>query len=108
MPRWFHYPEPFLRLVETGITEFRPWRLLEGAFAAGRMLGLRERFPERELVPFALRRDCDDVACWERGNPEGVVIIHDFAKPGWEDVAVFGSFWEWFRSAIEDFIDFEA
>jgi len=71
------------------------------------MAGLKERFPARDLFPFALRTDSDDVACWERGNLDRVIIVHDFADPGWEQVAVFETFWEWLRSAIEDFIAFE-
>jgi len=107
MPEGFHYPEPFLRMLETGINRFRPWRVLEGSFSLSRRAGLKERFPARDLFPFALRTDCDDVACWENGNPDRVVIIHDFADPGWEQRPSFDSFWDWFRSAIEDFIAFE-
>jgi hypothetical protein len=70
------------------------------------MKGLKERYPARELFPFAMRTDCDDVACWERGNLERVVIIHDFADPGWEQEAVFDTYWDWFRSAINDFAEF--
>jgi hypothetical protein len=106
-PSWFQYPEPFLRLVETGLVLFRPWTLLDGQFSASRMAGLKQRFPGRDLFPFALRTDCDDVACWEKGTPDKVVVVHDFADPGWERVAVFEKFWDWFRSAIEGFIDFE-
>ena len=106
-PSWFRYPEPFLRTVETGLVYLRPWRILNGEFSTSRMAGLKERYPARDLLPFALRTDCDDVACWERGNLDRVVVIHDFASPGWEHVAVFDTFWEWFRSALEDFITFE-
>jgi hypothetical protein len=107
LPDWFRYPAPFLRTVETGLGQFRPWKILEGVYSASRREGLKERFPARDLFPFALRTDCDDVACWERGNLDRIVIIHDFADPGWEQVAEFEIFWDWLRSAIEDFIDFE-
>ena len=106
-PDWFVYPEEFLRLASTGLAKFPPWRLLEGRFAASRMQALRQRFPTRELVPFAVRLDCDDVACWERGK-SGVTVIHDFASPGWENRPGYDTFWDWFRSAIEDFIEFES
>jgi hypothetical protein len=107
MPTWFRYPEPFLRTVETGLLRFRPWKILDGPSSLGRRAGLAERFPARDLVPFALRTDCDDVACWERGNLDQVVIIHDFADPGWEQMVLFETFWDWLRSAVEDFISFE-
>ena len=105
-PAWFCYPDEFVRVAETGLTDLRPWKLLDAPYVLSRMNGLKERYPDRDLVPFALRIDCDDVACWERDSSRKVVIIHDFASPGWEQQAVFESFWDWFRSAIEDFIAF--
>jgi hypothetical protein len=57
------------------------------------------------LFPFAYRQDNDDVACWSRASDERVFIIHDFASPGWEDVAQFSDTWGWFRSCIEETID---
>ena len=107
LPSWLQYPAHFQRLLENGLVQFRPWKILDGPLAFSRMTGLKERFPARELFPFALRTDCDDVACWERSNPSQVVIIHDFADPGWEQRAVFQTFWDWFRAAFEDFIEFE-
>jgi hypothetical protein len=106
-PSWFQYPEPFLRVLETGLARFRPWKILDGSASLSRLVGLRQRFPERDLLPFALRTDRDDVACWEKGDLNKVVVIHDFADPGWEQLAVYDTFWDWFRSAIEDFIEFE-
>lgn len=106
-PSWLVYPEPFLRLVETGLIQFPPWKILDGPFSASRLQGLKERFPDRDLFPFALRTDRDDVACWEKDNLGKVVIIHDFADPGWEQEGVFATFWDWFRAAIEDFVEFE-
>jgi len=35
----------------------------------------------RDLVPFARRGDNDDVACWERGKGETVVLIHGYTTP---------------------------
>jgi len=64
--------------------------------------GLAERYPSRELFPFAYRQDNDDVACWSKSTGEKVFIIHDFASPGWEDENVFEDIWTWFRSAIEE------
>ena len=54
----------------------------------------------------AVRRDNDDVACWDTaaGN---VVIVHDFASPGYEQRSELRDFYAWFRQAIEDFIEFE-
>ena len=108
LPSWFRYPEPFLRTVGTGLTRFPPWRTLEGIYSASLMEDLKKRFPARDLFPFALRTDCDDVACWERGNLDRVEVIHDFASPGWEQEASFETYWDWFRSAINDFAEFRS
>jgi hypothetical protein len=83
LPEGFGYPLEFVRVVELGLTQLEPWWVLEGDRLRTRYRGLRERYPSRTLVPFALRQDCDDVACFELNRP-GVVIIHDFASPGWE------------------------
>lgn len=106
-PGWFCYPDGFRRFSESGITKFPPWRLLEPECVLSRMNGLHLRFPGRTLLPFALRTDRDDVACWERDRGATVVVIHDFADPGWEQVKEFENFWNWYRSAVEDFATFE-
>ena len=58
-------------------------------------------------MPFAVGLDCDDIACWERGKLPKITVAHDFAAPGWEQRCEFESFWEWLRSAVNDFIEFE-
>jgi hypothetical protein len=107
LPSWFGYPRAFRRLVESGITSFAPWWIFDRKYAQEKMAGLKSRYPTLDLVPFARNQGNDDVACWERGDPSKVVIIHDYADPGWEQRATFDSFWDWFRSAIGDFIEFE-
>ena len=106
-PDWFAYPREFLWVHQTGIQKFRPWRILGEPHISSRMAGLRGRYGHRELVPFALRLDCDDVACWERKFMPKVVIIHDFAAVGCESRQTYDTFWDWFRSAVNDFIEFE-
>lgn len=97
----------FLRLVESGITHLDPWWIFDRRFALEKLDGLKTRYPSRNLVPFARNQSNDDVACWERGALPKVVVIHDYADPGWEQRATFDTFWDWFRSAVEDFIEFE-
>lgn len=107
LPPDFEYPPEFIRVVELGIVNIEPWEILSGRPLRLRNTGLKERYPNRILVPFADRQDNDDVACWEIGVP-GVVVIHDFASPGWEARESFASFYEWLRRAIEDLIEFDA
>ncbi len=107
LPDGFAYPGEFVRTVELGLTSFEPWWIVEGELLRRRVAGLRDRFPARVLIPFAVRQDNDDVACFAPGS-RSVVVIHDFAKPGWEDVADFADFHSWLRTAVEDFIEFGA
>ena len=107
LPEWFDYPQEFLRIVDQNLLDFDPWIILQGERLRTRFQGMKERFPSRELVPFARREDNDDVACWEKGNSERVVIIHDFSSSGYEQKESFSSFWNWFRNIIEEMIEYE-
>jgi hypothetical protein len=105
LPPGFSYPAEFIRVVELGLTQLEPWWIIEGKALRDRYSGLTQRYPSRTLVPFAVRQDRDDVACWE-GSAKHVVIIHDFADPGWEQRAEFDGFYPWLRKAFDDFIEF--
>lgn len=106
LPDGFMYPPQFVRVVELGLTNFEPWWIIDGDRLRKLFAGLRRRYPERSLVPFAVRQDNDDRACWDTdvGN---LVIVHDFASPGWEQRSEFDDFYGWFRQAVEDFIEFD-
>ncbi|MEV6672136.1 hypothetical protein [Streptomyces sp. NPDC051162] len=106
LPEGFSYPEGFLRAIESGLVGLDPWWLLEGKSLRVRMSGLRERFPERRLMPFARREDNDDVVCWDLETGT-VRVIHDFTTPGRENRREFATFYDWLRAALEDFIEFE-
>lgn len=107
LPSWVSDTGPFSRLLDQGLANLTPWHLMTDSEMTERVAGLKRRYPERELWPFARRQDRDDVACWEKGQPREVVVIHDFASAGYEQRQRYGSFWDWFRSAIEDMIEFE-
>lgn len=103
----FTYSNDFLRLVSQNLTDLDPWKVLSGADLIRKYSGLRTRYPNRSLVPFASRADNDDVACFDADNPEIVYLIHDYASPGWEQRKQFSSIWDWFRDAVEDMIEYE-
>lgn len=71
--------------------------------------GLNERYPARRVVPFATRDDNDDVACFVVRDIEqelgGIIIIHDYASPGSEVTARQKTFWEWFKYAVDEMIE---
>lgn len=108
LPPGFSYPASFVRVAELGLTNLEPWHVIQGPRLRERNEGLARRFPARVLVPFAERQDNDDVACWDVAVGAGVVVVvHDFASPGWEDRGQHVDFHSWLRQAIEDLIDFE-
>jgi hypothetical protein len=107
LPKWFYYPKQFIKIVDLGLINIEPWTILMDEQLHNRFIGLQKRYPGRSLIPFARREDNDDVACWEKDQGEMVVIVHDFATPGYEDRGRFDNFWDWFRVAIEDMIENE-
>lgn len=104
LPDGFEYPAEFIRVVELGLIDLEPWWIFDGDQLWSRAEGLRSRYPDRRLVPFARRQDNDDVACWDLAEGD-VAIVHDFASPGWERRARFPDFYAWLRQAIEDLIE---
>lgn len=101
-----HYPAGLARLFKQGLIDLTPWHLMDRDLAKRRLRGLRERY-KRMYVPFAWRQDNDDIACLDPERPDAVVIVHDFASEGFERRDEFASFWDWFRSAVEEMITFE-
>lgn len=104
LPTGFTYAPEFLRVVELGLTQLEPWWIFDGDLLRRRAAGIRQRYPQRRLVPFARREDNDDVACWDLDGSD-VVVIHDMTEPGREQRARFADFNAWLRQAIEDLIE---
>lgn len=106
VPEWFTYPSLFLTIVNQGLVDFHPWHVLDRDNAKVRLKGLSQRFPDMHLVPFAARTDCDFVACFLRGDLNGVVVLKDFSQPR-KVLQRYDSIQDWVRAAIEDFLAFE-
>ncbi|MET8122495.1 hypothetical protein [Micromonospora sp. NPDC005189] len=62
LPPGFNYAQEFIRVIELGLTDLEPWLILDGDRLRERHRGLRGRYPNRVLVPFARRIDNDNVA----------------------------------------------
>jgi hypothetical protein len=107
LPQWFKYPDEFIKIVDLGIVNLKPWYIMEGDTLVQKTIGINQRFPKLELVPFAKRDDNDDVACWSKNNPSQVVVVHDFSEDGWENVETYGIFWDWFKTAVDAMIEFD-
>jgi len=99
-------PDALERIVAQNLTDLTPWHVLPRDKALTRLQGMRQRY-SRKYVPFAYRQDNDDVACIDAAKPEEIVIVHDFASEGTERRQRFDSFWDWFRGAVEDMVEFE-
>jgi len=105
----FDLPPEYHRVFELGLTNIEPWYFVEGEEFKILYEGINKRYPNRLILPFARRRDCDDVACLvvqSNENPQNhVLVIHDFASPGWEVDADLNSFWDWFQLAVKEMIE---
>lgn len=76
LPAWFSYPDEFLNLVDEGQVDIGPWQILLGKWLVARFAGMRQRYPDCELIPFARRLDCDDVACWDKSSPGAIFVTY--------------------------------
>jgi len=104
LPTGFRYPEEFLRVMRRGVSVLGAWWMLDGLLLRARHSGLRARYPNRSLVPFALRQDTNDIACWD--VDAGIVaVVDDLAPPGWERRAEYGDFSAWLRHAVDELLD---
>jgi hypothetical protein len=106
LPASFEYPKEFLWLLEKGISDLTPWLILERKFILSRYDSLRERYPSRNLFPFAYRQDCDELACWDVNDGGKIKVIEDYARANPSEDIEYVTFLDWFRQAIEDMIDF--
>lgn len=103
----FVYPLEFEYIIELGIVNLKPWEVLFGERLNSANVGLKERYPGTNLIPFAVKSDCDDIACWDLDSEDkNVIILHDYSSVAWERREVFNTFWDWFRRASEDMIEF--
>jgi hypothetical protein len=107
LPLDFEYPYSFIKATALSLVNLEPWLIMDGEFATLRLVGLRKRYPIRILIPFARRCDNDDIACFENGKKEEVQIVHDYASKGYEQRAIYNTFWDWFKFAIDEMIDFD-
>jgi len=101
-----NYPGGLLRAVDQGLVNLTPWHIMQRDLAKKRFQGVRQRYRVM-YVPFARRQDNDDLACFDPARPQRIFIIHDFAPEGAQEYREFPSFWDWFRSAVEDMMEFD-
>ncbi len=101
----FKYPNSIKKIMELQLVDFEWWYLMDKNNVETRITELAKRYPNRKLIPFARRDDCDDIACFEIGKGDKVQIIHDYASSGYEQRKEYECFWDWFKSAIDELIE---
>jgi len=104
-PKNFEYSRSFISYVSNGFPDLEPWKLLSSSEIASILKGLKQRYPERIVVPFARRFDNDDRACFDASKSlveSKIIIIHDFSTPGWEKRGELESFENWLKLVEED------
>jgi len=107
LPSGFVYPDSFLKVIRLDLTNLEPWYIMTRTEAQMRIKGMQIRYPQSGLIPFARRGDNDDVACFQMDKGEEIQIIHDFASVGYEQRKTYATFWDWYRDAMEEMIQFE-
>ena len=105
LPYSFHYPDSLKKSWVLNLVNFCPWWMLDRDGMILHLSLLRKEYPKRKLIPFAMRQDNDDIACFEVGKGETVLIIHLGASEGWEQQRTYPDFEEWLKVVIEDMRD---
>ena len=105
--KWVYQPfnmsKEFMLTLEYGLTNLNNWVYFDEESFNLRYNGFKKRYPNRDYIPFARRYDNDDVACFEVGKGDTVIIVHDFASSGWEERQHYANFVDWFKFAMEEF-----
>ena len=100
-PNNFVYPQAIVKLLELNLTNFDVWYFMDLESVKIRLAGLQKRYPDRQLVPFARRGDCDDIACFEVDKGDRVFVIHDYASKGYEQQEIYENVWEGLKEMQE-------
>jgi hypothetical protein len=105
LPDWFSYPTEFLFIVEHGLVNINPWIILEGDVLRSWMKVLKDIYPEQDLIPFAVRRDSNILACWKKSTLYQIDIIDFNKKSHYDPIKSYSSVWSWFKSVVDEMID---
>lgn len=102
------YPKEYIYLLEHNFMELKPWKLMEGDWLQTTYEHYKEYFPDKFLVPFAVKLDWGDIAFFDfkKSGDYEIVILHDNDIESWERREIFESVWSWFKRVSDDFIDF--
>lgn len=105
IPYGFKYPETLKKIAVLGLVNLCPWWILDKERTKRLIPIIQRSYPKRKLIPFAIRQDNDDTACFEIGKEENVQIIHLGATDGWEQCETYKDCLEWLKNVLEDLRD---
>ncbi|MBE2197082.1 MAG: hypothetical protein IAE79_00635 [Anaerolinea sp.] len=107
----FDIPIGYKWLLERNLVGFdthsqlQPWYYLDRE----NVFSVTQKWPQvayskGELIAFARRQDCDDIACFsvKKGGTNAIVVIRGWIDAGYEVINYYASFWEWVKSVIDD------
>ncbi|HEV2614881.1 MAG TPA: SMI1/KNR4 family protein [Gammaproteobacteria bacterium] len=112
LPKDFIYPSVYIEFVSQDKPydmDVEPWHFF-CSHLDYRFEGLKKRYPDKILIPFARRGDNDDVACFDgsqKSDDPKVLIIHDFATNGWENRGECENFPAWLKMAEAESLEWK-
>lgn len=106
-PDWLVYPPLFQRMVEQGVVNLCPWHITPAHQTRSWLYQLEKLYPKRNLYPFAFRQDNNDVACWEEGRGDLVIVVHDVTEHDSPDQSELPNTGAWLALAMQDMIDWD-
>jgi hypothetical protein len=97
----FAYPAEYLRVVDLGLIDLEPWRIVEGRTLFAIYEPFADAFPNEHLVSSVRFTENDDVVCWHPAA--GEIVTVDPSDRHWYSNGNHENFWAWFRRAIRRF-----
>jgi len=107
----FTMPSAYFTVFERQLTSLAPWAFIDAQEAQSLFEVIQELYPHIPGMPFARRRDNDDVAVIIAQNTTDytqgtILIVHLFASKEFAVDDTFPEFWDWFRIAVNEMIAF--
>jgi hypothetical protein len=101
----FVVPMGYKVVHQLGLINLSPWYFLSNEESVLKYKSISFGYGHYDYIPFASRRDTDDIVCFDLTSNNTIVLIHDFASLGSELVHKYHDFWEWLQDAVNDLIN---
>lgn len=101
----YGYPEGMEYFTKRNITTIGNWDILDSDNLEIKLRGIRDRYQNEKLLPFACHEITDDVACFEEESGNKVFIIHDYSYPGKEKGKIFSCVEDFVKDALAEWVE---